>query len=206
MSILWKSVIGYEDCYEVSNQGVVRSLSRKFEQQVEYKKTGRKRIHNQTGRVLKLHYDKGGYLRCFLSKNSKVKAFLVHRVVWEAFNEPIPKTYQIDHTDSNKENNCLDNLQCLSRRAHGELGVKKGEYVAGNTRLSKGDVIKIKQLLKDETMSYQTISEQFGVHRATIQAIYKGRTWSHVGLNEQSEYDKGYQQALYDHGLITRAA
>lgn len=43
------------------------------------------------------------------------KKFLVHRMVWEAFNGPIPENVDIDHIDGDQNNNSLNNLQILSR-------------------------------------------------------------------------------------------
>lgn len=43
------------------------------------------------------------------------KKFLVHRMVWEAFNGPIPENVDIDHIDGDQSNNSLNNLQILSR-------------------------------------------------------------------------------------------
>lgn len=40
----------------------------------------------------------------------------VYRIVWEAFNGPIPKGYEIDHIDSNRNNNVLSNLRCVSHK------------------------------------------------------------------------------------------
>lgn len=42
------------------------------------------------------------------------KKFLVHRMVWEAFNGPIPENVDIDHIDGDQSNNSLNNLQILS--------------------------------------------------------------------------------------------
>lgn len=39
---------------------------------------------------------------------------LVHRVVWETFNGPVPEGYQVDHKNDNRFDNRLDNLQLLT--------------------------------------------------------------------------------------------
>lgn len=193
MSIIWKPVYKYDGIYEVSSDGQIRSLSRTYEERTAYPGTNKKRVRNHTGRILKQYEERGGYLQCYLSKYSKVKSFLVHRVVWEAFKGEIPKTYQIDHINSDKKDNRIDNLRCVSRREHGKISTEKGELKNNNRKLTKESVIEIKKLLQDEAMSYKSIADKFNVHRSTIQAIYTGKSWSHVGLDEQSEYDRGYQ-------------
>ena len=45
---------------------------------------------------------------------SKGKLYQVHRAVYETFSGDIPQGYQIDHIDTNKLNNSLDNLRCVT--------------------------------------------------------------------------------------------
>lgn len=42
----------------------------------------------------------------------------LHRYIWEKNNGPIKKGYIIHHKDENKENNNIDNLECLTRSEH----------------------------------------------------------------------------------------
>ena len=58
----------------------------------------------------------GNYLRFQGNYNLKGKHFLVHRVVWEAFNGEIPEGLIIDHIDGNPHNNALDNLQAITHQ------------------------------------------------------------------------------------------
>lgn len=55
-----------------------------------------------------------GRLRVCLRWNGKKKDFKVHRLVYEAFNGPIPKDMTVDHIDEDINNNCLSNLQLLT--------------------------------------------------------------------------------------------
>lgn len=41
--------------------------------------------------------------------------FLVHRVVWEMFNGPIPEGMVIDHLNGNPSDNYIENLSCKTR-------------------------------------------------------------------------------------------
>ena len=71
-------------------------------------------IYNLEKRI-KIKLEKSGkYLRFQGAYNLNHKKFLVHRVVWEAFNGPIPEGMDIDHIDGNPHNNHLDNLQIVS--------------------------------------------------------------------------------------------
>ena len=86
----WRRIEGYEDLYEVSNFGNVRSLNY---------------LHTGHVRLLKLQTGKDGYLQVLLYKDGNVKCFLVHRLVWEAFVGKIQEGLQVNHIDENKENN-----------------------------------------------------------------------------------------------------
>ena len=105
----WRPVKGYESLYDVSNWGRMRSL-----------KFGKVR-------VLKPCKGKDGYFRVGLRKVGKYKCFLVHRLVWEAFNGSIPEGYEINHIDENKHNNRLDNMNLLTHRQNMNwgTGIKK---------------------------------------------------------------------------------
>ena len=91
----WKSIIGYEGLYEVSDQGRVKSLKRGKE------------------RILKPAKQRWGYLQVRLCKNSQKKDFKVHRLVAEAFcPNPCPDKFdQVNHRDENKTNNAASNLE-----------------------------------------------------------------------------------------------
>ena len=94
MIVEWKSVIGYEDLYEVSSDGRVRS--------VRHKKL----------KECKQQIDHKGYIRVCLYKNGKTKNARVHRLVLEAF---VGKSdLQVDHIDGNKKNNNLSNLEYVT--------------------------------------------------------------------------------------------
>jgi len=62
-------------------------------------------------KYLKLHIGKEGYYKLGLYKNSKVKDFKLHRLVYEAYKGEIPTGYCIDHIDRNRQNNHINNLR-----------------------------------------------------------------------------------------------
>lgn len=100
----WKPIEGYEELYEVSNMGNVRSLDRTI-----IYSNGKKYFYK--GQMLKPQITRG-YLRVGL-KNKKY--FFIHRLVAEAF-LPNPSNYkEINHKDENPKNNCVDNLEWCDR-------------------------------------------------------------------------------------------
>lgn len=108
---IWKPVKGYEGLYEVSNLGNVRSLDR-------YVMLGNH--GNQycllKGKPKKPSTDSNGYLITNLSKNGQVKTYFVHRLVSEAF-IPNPNVLPfIDHINTIKTDNRVENLRWCSQK------------------------------------------------------------------------------------------
>ena len=59
--------------------------------------------------------DKGYYLFRIRDKNlSKPKTYYIHRFEWECVKGVIPEGFVIDHIDSVKTNNKIENLQLLT--------------------------------------------------------------------------------------------
>lgn len=116
----WRSVTGYEGLYEVSSFGQVRSLN-----------------YNRTGqiRVLKPFKTKNGYYIVDLYKDGKRKKFLLHRLVYEAFNGKIPDGLVIDHCDGVKTTNNLSNLRCVTPKENNWNPVTRPKHVEANLKL-----------------------------------------------------------------------
>ena len=96
----WKDITGYEEIYQVSNQGRVKSL-----------KWGKERI-------LKMCLDGCGYCIVCLCKNSIKTTAKIHKLVAIAFLGHIRCGYKlvVNHKDFNKLNNCVDNLEIVTQR------------------------------------------------------------------------------------------
>jgi len=104
---MWKSVIGYESRYEVSDLGSVRSLDRYSRHNTS--KTG---FILHKGKILKPYTSEKGYLKVDLGDGfGKRKSVPVHRLVAIAFIENPMNYYQVNHIDGVKTNNHLDNLE-----------------------------------------------------------------------------------------------
>lgn len=86
---------GYEELYQVSNLGNVRSLFR-------YKKQ------------LKPCKNNIGYLYVNLYKNKKIKRLSIHRLVAKAFIDNPENLPQVNHIDGDKFNNNISNLEWVT--------------------------------------------------------------------------------------------
>lgn len=109
MDEVWKKIenIGV-DYYEVSNLGRVRSLDR-----IITYKDGLKVPY--CGKIL-TPSDSVGYASIMIGKAGSRKPIKVHRLVAEAFLPKIKGKNYINHKDSNRKNNCVENLEwCTSQ-------------------------------------------------------------------------------------------
>ena len=111
----WMPIIDFEGIYEGSNYGNVRSLN--------FRRTGETKRLNP-GK------DKQGYLYVCLMKNGTKNWEKVHRIIWEAFNGPIPDGYEINHINEDKSDNRLENLSIVTHKEninHGTCSKRAGE-------------------------------------------------------------------------------
>lgn len=63
-----------------------------------------------------------GYLNCRVRRSNDVqlKAYQIHRFVWECHNCIIPKGYVVDHINDNKVGSKLENLQLLTSQQNAQ--------------------------------------------------------------------------------------
>ena len=165
----WRPVVGYEDLYEVSSMGNVRSSA-----------TGQGRQRRQ----LRPTVTRWGYCHTALSRNDNRRGYFVHCLVAEAFIPNPEHKSQVNHIDGNKCNNSVSNLEwCTAKEntAHAlRLGLAphaKGER-HGKAKLNTTQVINIRHCRGSATC--RRLAELYGVSNGTICSIWTRRTWSHV--------------------------
>lgn len=159
----WVPIIGYEGLYEVSNFGHVRSLNYN---------------HTKTTAIMSSWVSKKNYDYVHLCKNGVIRSYRVCRLVAQAFiPNPEAKPF-VDHIDTNRRNNHVDNLQwctqsenqrnTISRKRYGE---SKSKPVVQMT--IGGDLIKV--------WPSATEAERNGFNRDLIRAAIAGRIRTHFG-------------------------
>ena len=106
---IWKDIEGYENLYQVSNLGRVKSLPKK----VINPKGGKCGFTDC--KILSPGLTKNGYLRVQLYKNKKPKMHYVHKLVAITF-IPNPKNKEyVDHINTIKTDNRVENLCWVTR-------------------------------------------------------------------------------------------
>lgn len=103
---IWKDIKSYEGLYQVSNYGRVKSLPKKLKNRFGY--------YISKEKLLTPCKNSGGYLWVKFTKEKIEKSFAVHRLVLcNFFND---SNLVVNHKDSNKLNNHIDNLEFLTQR------------------------------------------------------------------------------------------
>ena len=191
---IWKPIKDYEGLYEVSSIGRVRSLGREI---IDSK--GRKQCFKE--RILKLQYDRCGYLYVSLRNRDNRKKFKVHRLVAEAF-IPNPKNKPcVDHINTIRDDNRVENLRWVTvkENSNNELTrnniseSQKGKTISEETKKkisesNKGRVISEETRRKlSEVGKGREVSEET---RKKISEIHKGKTVSEETKNKIKETRK----------------
>ena len=144
---VWRDVKGYEGLYQVSSDGRVKSLERKF-----IDKIGRERYVKEC--ILKPAIDRYGYLLVSLYAGGKQKMHTVHRLVCEAFHENPDNKPQVNHINEIKTDNRASNLEWATARENSNFGTRnermaktKSEPVGQYTL--DGDLVKVWQSTRE---------------------------------------------------------
>lgn len=166
----WTWIIGYENLYEVSSDGVVRSWISK---------------HPPSIKIPRLRRD--GYLDVQLKHLQSPRQFLVHRLIATHF---IPNPHQypiINHIDGNKLNNRIGNLEWCTQShnvAHGFRVLGRRAPLSG-AKLSAAQVVELLPKIEDCYQSKGSVQrrlsmlgQEYGVRRSALENIRKGMTWT----------------------------
>lgn len=103
---IWKPVLGYEQEYEVSSYGRVRSLNKPVKSAIR---------HNtqviRKGRTLKANTKRSGYVTVDLSSKNRKTTTPIHRLVAKAFLKPVEGKIYVNHKNGIKTDNRVKNLE-----------------------------------------------------------------------------------------------
>lgn len=159
---IWKPVVGYEELYEVSNRGQIRSLDRPV-----YR--GDKIHCYMKGRVLKQSKTTTGYQKVELVKpGQKSKSFKVHRLVAFAFIPTIEGKNLVNHIDSNPINNNVENLEWCTHSENLVHAYRSGER---DWSIKNKEELIIQTYLEDRNSGCNTIAKQIGCDGKTIKRL-----------------------------------
>lgn len=171
----WKRVNGYEEYYQISNIGRVKSLSRKHWNGYNY--------WYSKDKILKPYLDNRGYYVVSLRKNNKRKLFYIHRLVAQSFIPNLQNKPEVNHINK-KTDNTLQNLEWVTARENmkhafynkriNHQGIKNGGSKLNEKQVKE---IRKKYTTKD---NYTKIGKKYNVSYQTISEIIRGKRWKHL--------------------------
>jgi hypothetical protein len=174
----WKPVVGYEDCYSISDQGHLARTSTYGDNAKPCWKIRAPAL-------------KTGYRSYHMCKNGVRKYRLAHIMVWEAFKGPIPAGLEVNHENGDRDDPSLENLNLLTRSgncAHSfrVLGRKNFNVPHRGSKhalakLTETDIPTIFALSAGGHTQTQ-IAKTFGVSGVSIGCVLHRKTWRHVDI------------------------
>ncbi len=181
MKEVWRPVVGYEEHYEVSNFGRVRSVDRVVTLNDRWGGTFERRFR---GVLRVLSVDPNGYPVVHLYRPGSVKLLKVHRLVAQAFH-PNPKNLpQVDHKDNDPSNPRANNLQWATGQGNMDFMVARGRSCRGakvNTaKLTARKVRALRARAAKGKVNWRKLGAEFGVTDVAARKVALGETWRHL--------------------------
>lgn len=170
--MIWKPVTGYQDIYEVSDAGRVRSLRR-----IDARGWRRKSV------LLRPVTHKSGLRYVIFCKHGKMRTHKIHRLMLEAFVSPCPEGMECRHLNGNPADNRLENLCWGTHKENMQDKHRHGTQPYGekcfNAKLTKS-VVKSLRSRKLAWGEQTRLAKKYGVTPSTINYIVHGKTWRNV--------------------------
>lgn len=158
--IVWKDISGYEGLYQVSNNGLVKSLDRI---------TTGNRKRKIRGKNLSQGVNEFGYCVVALCKDGRIKMKRVHRLVADAFIPVVPGKPYINHKDGNPKNNHSSNLEWCTQKENVQHAYNAGLNKSSGI-LTKEQVNYIKTVYVPYSREFGTgaLARKFGVNQTVV--------------------------------------
>ncbi len=180
---IYKDIKNYEGLYQISNFGKVKSLTRVVG----------KNKHKTVGKTITIHgrikkpskTTKGNYITYWvvLSKNGKHKKFYIHRLVAEHFIKNKYNKKEVNHKDSNPQNNNANNLEWVSHDENMKHAMRKNRIAKGESSgMAKLTNEAIKEIYNTQ-IDAKLLAIKYAVSRETIYNVRRGQSWKHIIKN-----------------------
>lgn len=168
----------FEDLYEVSSCGRIFSLPRRV-----YVNRGRGYYYNLVGRELARCTSNSGYTSVGLSEEAqRFYQGLVHRMVAYTFlGVPAEGYDHVNHVDGDKSNNCVSNLEWVSRSQNMNHSFDNGLSDLGedhkSSKYKEGVIAAVYRLAKEGRLSQDEIGNLYGMPQTVVSQIKNKRIW-----------------------------
>lgn len=170
MTTDWRPVDGFDGTYEVSREGVIRSLPRH---------TGYQFVK---GRELSGSVNWAGYRSVQLCRGQHKQRHAVHRIVCRAFHGmPEEEPGEVNHINGVKSDNRAENLIWVTRsqnhRHAADLGLRPHGELSHLAKLKLSQVKLIRAIYETGRVTQEALGSQFGVSQTCISKIIRKTKW-----------------------------
>lgn len=179
----WKDIKDYENLYQISNLGRVKSLGKTI-----IDSSGRKRIIKE--RILKGGKDDKGYLYVCLCKDGIHKYIKVHRLVAETF-IPNPNNLPcVDHINTIRDDNRVENLRWVTYEENNNNPLTREKYKDRKHNITEETKKKMSEakIGKPSPMTGKHHTEET---KQKLREINLGKTHTEESKKKMSEAHKG---------------
>lgn len=166
MKEIWKP-IGIANKYKIYGFAEVSNLGR---------------VKDKNGKLKHKKLDKDGYYKVHFYMEGKTISKYVHRLVALAFIENIYDKSQINHIDSNRTNNNVENLEWVYPIENTQHAIKfgknnpKGENNP-NSKLKRFQVNEIRKKFSTGKYKVNHLAKEYNVSWSLIKLIVKNKIW-----------------------------
>lgn len=163
---IWKSVIGYNGVYQVSNLGRVKKITKNGEI------------------IMKNNLNHIGYNLIRFSRNGIQKGTSVHRLVAIHFLFNLDNKREVNHKNGIKTDNRVENLEWVSSSENTRHAVKMGLHNGRkgeshhNSKISEKDATFIKY--DSNHLTSNELADKYNIHKTQVNDIRAGRKWKHI--------------------------
>ena len=176
---IWKPVKDYENYYEVSSEGNIRTIERVIILSTHQ--------YLKKQKLLTQFKDPRGYFHVKLYNGlGKCKSLTTHRIVALTFLDNPKGLIEVNHIDHNKHNNHLSNLEWITRSdniKHSYVYRDPKTYKGSgnkNSKLTEEQVIDIRKEYKNSKTTYKQLAYKYNVGLTLIGYIINNKIWNHV--------------------------
>ena len=173
---LWVPCPEYEEFYDISNTGLLRSKRVFVENDGLF---GETKGFFKDGKIKKQFVNRYGYLVAKFCKHGKCRVLTVHRMVAKAFIPNPDNLSQVNHIDGNKQHNVVENLEWVSPAQNTQHAWDTGlinKDTHGNFKLTQEIADEIREKLKAGG-TVKEISKEYNIHISTVYSIKNNKTW-----------------------------
>lgn len=154
----WAPVLGHEGHYIISDHGNARSL-----------------LFTPEGRPLTPLVYRKGYLKFAFARPAYARHF-VHRLVWSAFNGPIPAGLTVNHIDGIKQNNRLTNLELATPDQQIDHAITTG--LRAPRKITPEDAKDLRELFRSNNWSVGELARLYGVSYSMARQLIYRPSWT----------------------------